>query len=94
MNPERSFVKTKEAILIFISKFIKLMEKKIQDYALDIKVRLTLELFTYQQGYMLQCFSARAIQYCKDSNLQTNVQNIRAKASTARWRETGNSRNG
>jgi len=37
LNQEKNFVKTKEALLIFINEYIKLVEKKIQDHALEIK---------------------------------------------------------
>src|SRR4051812_8094865 len=37
---DKQVVKTKEAVLIFINDYIKLLGKKIQDYAKEIKVRV------------------------------------------------------
>jgi hypothetical protein len=35
---DKKFVKTKENMLIFLDEFITLLGKRVQDYALDIKV--------------------------------------------------------
>lgn len=37
---DKKFVKTKENMLIFLDEFITLLGKRVQDYALDIKVKL------------------------------------------------------
>jgi hypothetical protein len=43
-NQEKHFVKTREALLLFIAEYIKLLGKKIQDHALEIKVGFYLQI--------------------------------------------------
>ena len=61
-NQEKAFVKTREALFIFIHDFVKLVGRKILDYALDIKVsesRQHHSFVTYSNDFPLTCSTSR-----------------------------------
>ena len=75
---DKKLNKTKENLLVFLDEIITLLGKRVQDYALDIKVRTEDQKSKIQwplnSENVCERLSARAIKYCKTSNIWPNLQ--------------------
>ena len=69
LNQDKEYVKTREALLLFIAEYIKMMNNRIQDYALDIK-DTCFSLFRREQSNLVKIATFKPLLKLLDLKLQ------------------------